>query len=173
MYSLTHFFSLVGREMTARGNTNLFFMLSPFSQCSHPYFHSFVSVAHDISGGFSLPPAQFACSCMYVWGIRVLHWSVHQTHTQTRSYAASLSHLSVMGTRGPGWLPLTSWHQWGWYDPPALSLNTHSIRFPCIPISRHSVKDPVKALCGTLLEGPYPLPLSHLLTSCHLTSSLP
>lgn len=29
-----------------RKHTNLFFMLGPFAQCSHPYFHPSVSVSH-------------------------------------------------------------------------------------------------------------------------------
>lgn len=133
MYSLTHFFPVVGREMTAGGSTQIFSLCwaplpSVHTPTSTPLF-----LYLTVSGSFlSLPPVQLyfpeddlicgrVCVCMCARGcvcrkfdtFRVLHRELtSDTHTHTspqfQSHAASLSHLCVVGTPEPGCLLLTS-----------------------------------------------------------------
>lgn len=176
-----------------RKHTNLFFMLGLFTQRSHPYFHPSLSVSHCLrsflspsrslifsKGWFDDLICACVCVCVENLTLGVLHREpapdkhTHvRTHLQLESHAASLSHLCMVGTPGPGCLIRTSWHHWSRYHPPSfLPTQTHHT----VPMHSWLQMLTIKScwsLCETLLEGPFLLPLSHLLTSCQLTSPLP
>ena len=192
MYSLTHFFAVVGREMTAGGSAQI------FSLCwaSFPGVHTPASTPLFLGLRSFLPPScsvifskegfdDLICACVSLSFTGSLHLSLSlsltHTHTHTHAHTSAVSESCCVivssecggntGIRLSASRFVTSQRRiqpLPTHTHTYTHTHTHTILFPCIPGYRCLV-----SLCRTLLEGPFPLPRSHLLTSCPLTSRLP
>lgn len=160
------------RDDSQRKHTNLFFMLAVFAQCSHPDFHPSVSVSlcEDLSLN-SVSPVLFLFLFIYffspkgdsIWPSVSFTGILHQMCAH-RFEVTLHHHLSAHGRDAIFCVYIL------WRIPLFLladcRVHMHSW------LQMLSIKS-CKTHSGTSLEGLLPLPLSHLRTSCQLTSPLP
>lgn len=155
MYSLTHFFAVVGREMTAGGSTQMFSLCWASLSSVHTPTSTPLCLYLTVSG--SLPPrsAQFyfvkgrldpLCVCVQKLWDAVSLQGANITHTHK-----CVSFQVILCVFQPCVLKQADWS----HDTrlPSFFLHTHSLQFPCIPGNRCSALEPGRRSAGLHWNG--------------------